>query len=286
MVKHLFLIFFLCFIHPLKADPPKTDPPKTTEKIEIPRSLYLETETALMKTPHLLRIGLFDMSLKTNDRLTLKMWNTPMLLGLYNIGFQVNLYQYQNFYFNLDFHYATINLNRFAQDPAQKEIEKRIHIVPVYLNAGWHFSKNWYLGLSLRSYTIEGNLNTGNQSDSPFGTVIASSNKQVKVQLGYALNEAWSFWFFINQIVSQNYNGSIYLKKEIDTGIEVEAYGKAKTQIEKNAKSFGFRVVRKGELIDFQIGFDRGQPPLYVTGLLLPNQQNYTLPYIDFAVKF
>jgi hypothetical protein len=268
-----------------KSSTKATDPSPNQLSLSnmIPRSLLLETETAFHKTPHILRIGLFDITLKANHWLTLKMWSTPTLLGLYNLGFQVPLYQYRNIYINLDFHYATLNLNRFAP---KNQGEKRIHLVPIFLNFGWHVSQRWYLGLSLRSYTVEGNINTAADAELPFGTVLASSNQQIKLQVGYAFSEAWSFWFFLNQVVNQSYQGSIYLEKELASGVNIEAYGKAKTEIEKNAGAWGLRIVRKGDFIDFQIGLDRGRPPLYVTGLLLPKNEAYTLPYIDFSIKF
>ncbi len=287
MMMHFFkqlpipvIIIFILMSSHLSAQNPQSD------LQHIPQSIHLETETALTSPVKELRIGIWDATYQISSRFNLKMWTAPSLLKIFNFGFRFNLFQTNvfktgRFFSNLDFHYASINLNAYGN---QKNVDKRINIVPIFFNLGWFFERI-YLGLSLRFYTVEGDLSSSADADLPFGTVLASSNQQLKLQLGYAMSERWSIWAFYHQVLHQSYQGSAYLNAEISPGINIEAYGQGKIQAQKNGKALGFRLVRKGDWFDFQIGFDRGQPPIYVTGLFLSNQ-TYTLPYLDFSFKF
>lgn len=287
MMMHFFKVYALVVICTLMSTNllAQNQNPKADMQ-HVPQSIHLETETALTSPVKELRVGIWDATYQISSRFNLKMWTAPSLLKVFNFGFRFNLFQTNvfksgRFFSNLDFHYATINLNAYTEN---KSGEKRIHIVPIFFNLGWFFEKI-YLGLSLRFYTVQGDLSTSADAQLPFGTVLASSNQQLKLQLGYAMSERWSIWAFYHQVLHQSYEGSAYLNSEISPGITIEAYGQAKVQAQKNGKAVGFRLVRKGDFFDFQIGFDRGQPPIYVTGLFLSNQ-TYTLPYLDFSFKF
>ena len=68
----------------------------------------------------------------------------------------------------------------------------------------------------------------------------------------------------------------------LENGTKIETFLQATSDVSRfmGAKSYGYRLYRKGKRTDYMVGFDMGDAPLYLIGVVPPKPDVEEVQYI------
>ncbi|MEE2643758.1 MAG: hypothetical protein VYD19_02385 [Myxococcota bacterium] len=267
------------------ATSPSTGSLGTQLSETLPRALQWQQESAWQPPKGELGLGLWSISYAPLSWLSVETLSLPWLLNLramgasHGFGLRSSLWSGESWSAGFSLGYLSVDIDALINEEGGGP-SAALAIVPVSLYGSWHFAKRWLLSAAVRTNQL---IATGSGGGDVGGLegVAGSSNSHLRLQLAWAFGEKWSLWFIHNRLLSQSLEGQGYSRLSLEGGGEAEIYLSLDSNATnfRDARSNGFRLLRRGSLVSFSFGFDSGQAPLYLIGTV--TKEPIVLPHFD-----
>lgn len=210
------------------------------------------------------------------------MWTPPLALGGFNLGIRGSLYTSERWTIGAELRGLTFDFSRFQDEDAQGEAP-RLLVSPFSLYGSYLINPRLTLGLSFHHTAIS--IAAGTEGDAELEGVAVSTNRHLRLHLGWAMSERWSLWWVANRMLYQGLGGSAISTVNLEGGGSLTIYGSGETGVvDPGQSAHRFLLSYRGGLISWSAGFATGVPPIYIIGTVAP--QLKFLPYFDLSLRW
>ena len=227
-------------------------------------------------------IGLNELRWSPWERISLHVWTPPLAFGGFNVGIRGSLYTSERWTIGAELRGLTVDFSRF-QDEGSQEEAPRLLVSPFSLYGSYLINPRWTLGLSFHHTAIS--IAAGNEGEAEVEGVAVSTNRHLRLHLGWAMSERWSLWWVANRMLYQGVGGSAISTVNLEGGGSLTIYGSGETGVvDPGQSAHRLLLSYRGDLISWSTGFATGVPPLYIIGTVAP--QLTFLPYFDLSLRW
>ena len=196
---------------------------------------------------------------------------------------KIRILKDENWWINADIGFLRLNILATVEE-LEENADAIFYIYPMQLKATRRISENFSVGAILKynrmGFGLAGRNDGANQYE--LNGTLATSNSHIKFNVCWAFSDKWSVWYHRNRMLHQDISGSNYNLVTLENGTKVETFLQATSDVSRfmGAKSYGYRLYRKGKYLDYMVGFDMGDAPLYLIGVVPPRPDVEAVEYI------
>jgi hypothetical protein len=207
---------------------------------------------------------------------------------------KVRILKDANWWINADIGFLRLDMLG-TSEKVDENVDAIFFIYPMQLKATRRLHDNISIGAILKYNKMGFGVAARNDGENQYDVngTLATSNSHLKLNVCLALSDTWSIWYHRNRMLHQDIQAENYNVVELENGTKVETFFQGVSDVSQltGAKSFGFRLYRKGEYLDYMVGADFGDTPLYLIGVVPPKPaveelKYLPMPYVSMNMYF